>query len=138
MKKLFVVGVLFVLALSSCGGGDSKSDSTKDSSASGVTAPAASVDKNATIVGFLTESSCVLAKYDGDVPSDINDDVYEKYGIADDAALSSILKLVGADTASVKEQTVTKIKAQCNDLFEKSGVDPGALIDSIFEHYAAE
>lgn len=132
MKKLFTFLIFSALFLSSCGGAsqpDKAADSVAPDSAS-------SVDKNAAIVGFLVESSCATAQYDGNIPDDVNEAIYEKYSIADDDALSSILKLVGADTASVKEQAVTKIKVQCNDSFVKSGVDPGAFIDSVFEQYA--
>lgn len=127
MRKLFAIAIFSVLTLSACGGGASKSDEITDDSA------AAPVDKNANLVGFVVDLSCATAQYDGDVPEDKMSVISDKYGIAD-AELETILKgLPASDVASVKEQAVPKIKAQCSDAFAKGGVEPETFVDILFE-----
>ncbi|MBI4975515.1 hypothetical protein HZC20_02445 [Candidatus Peregrinibacteria bacterium] len=130
--------------MSACGGGavDKAKDGAGSGSSPASTSTASTKDPTndltndlTSMIGFLTDLGCVTAKYDGNAPDNQNSVVYEKYGIADDAAFNTAAKLLSPiEVASIKVQSVTKIEAQCKDDFVKGGVSPEVFMDNIFEN----
>ncbi|MBI5754139.1 hypothetical protein HZA40_03290 [Candidatus Peregrinibacteria bacterium] len=124
MKRLLAIMAVSLFVLSACGGGSS------------VTSKTGTADKNANLVGFLSDFSCKTAEKNGDVTDDEMNKIGAKYGIVDDTELQAAIDAAGAGMTDVKSKVVANIKTQCGDLFTKAGNDPTEFLDGFLKNLA--
>lgn len=122
MKKLLAIAAVSVLTFSACSGGSSTTNSTTSST-----------DKTANLVGWLVDSSCATAKYDGKVPDAESATINKKYGFSTETEIKDALKAATADKANIEDQAAPQIEAKCKDDFAKGGVDAKSFLDFFFQ-----